>query len=249
MRALLRLACFTFASLGLSLLFLLAIPFTLGRPQDRRSLRAWTLGSWARAGLACAGVDLEVRGRPPDGPGLLVANHVAYLDTWVLAAATRCTFVANAGIARWPFFGFMARAIGILFIDRERKREIPEVNARVEAALREGRLVALFPEATTSSGAGVNRFRPSLLEPAASGGHPVAWATIHYATDPPDPPASAAVCWADRSPLPEHARKLVRLRRVRATLTFGAEPVRGRDRKLLAEELHRRVSSAFEPIA
>jgi 1-acyl-sn-glycerol-3-phosphate acyltransferase len=249
LRALSRLAAFVLANLALAGFFFAALPFTAGSPVRRRRLRDLVFRSWARASLACTGVRVECRGEPPRAPCFLVSNHLVYVDIWVLAARTPVAFVAESGIERWPFFGFMARQLGIIFIDRARHRVIPGVNRRIEEALSEGHVIALFPEGRTSPGDRVLPFRSSLLEPAARGAHPVAWATIGYRTGPFDPPASEAVRWPDGVPIAAQARKLLLLDRLEATLTFGGGTVRESDRKVLAAELQRRVEESFVPLA
>jgi 1-acyl-sn-glycerol-3-phosphate acyltransferase len=137
--------------LALAAIYFLALPFTIGSPARRGKLRDAVFGAWGRVSLACAGVRVDVRGTPPRGACFLVANHLVYLDIWVLAASTRAVFVAESGIARWPFFGFMARRLSIIFIDRANLRAIPEVNRRIEEALALGHVLALFPRAGTAT--------------------------------------------------------------------------------------------------
>jgi 1-acyl-sn-glycerol-3-phosphate acyltransferase len=244
-----RFLVFAAANLGLAAVYLPGLLLTLGSADLRRRLRNRVFSLWAQVSLACVGVRVTVHGTPPQGPCFLVANHLVYLDIWVLAAATPAVFVAESGIARWPFFGFMAKRASIIFIDRSNRRSIPEVNRRIEAALDEGQVLALFPEGRTGDGVRPLPFRSSLFEPAARGGHPVAWATIHYRTGAPDPPASEVVVWKDGVGLPWHARRLLLLDRIEATVTFGDERVTGRDRKVLAAELERRVAAGFSPIS
>jgi 1-acyl-sn-glycerol-3-phosphate acyltransferase len=244
----LRLLAFAFANLAIALVFFLGLLPTVGDPARRRSWRNAVFGAWARASLRCSGVRVEVRGVPPRGPCFLVSNHLVYVDIWILAAKTSAVFVAESGIERWPFFGFMARRLSIIFIDRENKRAIPEVNRRIDEALALGNVLAVFPEGTNGDGKSLLPFRSSLLEPAAAGGFPVHWASISYRTRAPDPPASLAVVWKKGVRLPIHARKLLLLDRIDATVTFGEEPVRGSDRKALAAELQRRVEGGFSPV-
>jgi 1-acyl-sn-glycerol-3-phosphate acyltransferase len=248
-RVLLRLAAFAAVNLGLALFFFLALPITLGSPARRKRLRDLVFRAWARASLVSIGAHVRVHGTPPLGPCFLVANHQVYVDIWLLAAQTSAVFVAQSGIARWPFFGFMARTLSIIFVDRANRRTIPEVNRRMEEALAQGHVIALFPESRTSEGDRVLPFRSSLLEPAASGGHAVAWATIGYRTGPLDPPASTVVRWPDGVPICAHAMKLLRLDRLEATVIFGDGILRGSDRKQLAAELHREIETKFSPLA
>ena len=167
---------------------------------------------------------------------------------WWAAALDKLFFSFDPGIASWPFFGFMARRLSIIFVDRGNVRAIPGVNQSIDESLAQGHVLVVFPEGRTGSGERVLPFRSSLLEPAARGGHAVAWATIEYRTVPPDPPASEVVCWKDGAPIREHAMRILRLDRIEATVTFGDGTLRGSDRKALAAELQRRVEAQFTPI-
>lgn len=214
-------------------------------------LGAWRAGvtrAWARALLAVLGVRLEVEGRPPEPPFLLVANHLGYLDVLVLAATVPTVFVAKAEIAGWPVFGALARAGGTVFVDRAARREIPRVAAEMRRVLEEGRGVVLFPEGTSTCGAEVAPFRPSLLAPAAAGSLPVSWAVLGYATPAGSPPAHLAVCWWGDMPLPGHLLGLLALPAIDARVTFGSEAVADPDRKRLADRLHEEVTRRFVPV-
>lgn len=235
-------------NLALAALYFLLFPATIGSPRRRTRLRNWVFRTWSRASLACAGARLEIRGTPPEGPCFLVANHIVYADIWVLAAATSAVFVAESGIARWPFFGPMARAMSIIFVDRRNNRSLPEANRRIESEFDRGQVIVIFPESRTSPGDRVLPFRSSLLEPAARGNHPVAWAAIDYRTGSDDPPPSEVVVWPDGVSVASHAAKLLRVDRLEVRVTFGDAPIRGSDRKALTAELQRKVESIFTPM-
>ncbi|UXY16585.1 1-acyl-sn-glycerol-3-phosphate acyltransferase [Chitiniphilus purpureus] len=97
---------------------------------------------------------------------LLLANHISWLDIFVLNSATVSRFVAKAEIKHWPMLGRLCSAAGTLFIERERKRDTARVGGVMLAALREGHCVAIFPEGTTSDGRCILPFRSSLLQAA-----------------------------------------------------------------------------------
>ena len=247
-RAGLRLLAFLLASFALAAVFFSLLPWTVRSPTRRARLRNRVFGTWSRLSLACAGVRVDVRGRPPVGPCFLVSNHIVHLDIWVLASKTSAVFVAESGIASWPFFGFMARVLSIIFVDRLNNRTIPEVNQRMEEEFANGHVIALFPEGRTSGGARLRPFRSSLLESAARREHPVAWAAIGYRTGAYDPPASEVVPWPEGLSIAAQAAKLLLLDRIEATITFGEGTIRASDRKALAAELQKRVEAIFTPM-
>ena len=64
------------------------------------------------------GIHIPVSGTPPEG-GLLVANHLSYVDILVLSAVHPFLFVAKSEVREWPLFGLLARLAGTLFIRRD----------------------------------------------------------------------------------------------------------------------------------
>ena len=204
---------------------------------------------WGATLAPALGIHVRREGPVPRGGCLLVANHLSYVDIAVLVAQRPLCFLSKADVRHWPVLGFMARAIGVLFIERENKRSLPQVAARLEHELDRGHCLVVFPEGTSTSGREVLPFRSSLLAPAAEGGLPVAHATLHYATPDGSPPAARAVCWhGDMSFFP-HLLGLFRLPRIDATVRFGPEPLVDGDRKILAARLRDAVVARFVPVA
>lgn len=230
----------------LALVWFASLPAVSVSDRARRRMRRFTLQGWARWSLWCFSIELETQGRLPREGVLLVANHTSYVDIWVLAARVDAVFVSMEELARWPFFGSMARFLGTVFLDRRRKRDILAANRTMLEWIERGYTVVLFPEGANSSGHAVQRFRPSLLEPAAASRTPVASATLGYATEECDPPASTVVAWV-RDPFVKHACLLGSRRRIRARLVFHPDLEQHEDRKELADRLHARVASAFVP--
>ena len=232
---------------ALAALWFIALPFCAGSSARRRALRGFVFRRWARACLASAGLHLHVQGEPPAERCFLVANHLSYVDVLVLGSRMNCVFVSMAEVLDWPFIGRMSKSFGTVFIDRRRKREIPEVNREMESFVERGFIVVLFPEGKSSRGARVEPFRPPLLEPAAASGRPVATATLRYETGPRDVPASISVCWSQPEFIP-HALRLLLCDRIDCTLILDPTTIRRANRKELALELHVRVQSRFEPM-
>lgn len=234
-------------TLALSLAWFVVLPFCASSADRRRAWRRLVFGGWARSVLWICDVRVEARGTLPREASFLVSNHLSYLDIVVLASLDDVVFVSMAELVHWPMIGLMARQFGTIFVQRERKRELPEVNEAIERTLREGFRIVLFAEGRASRGADVLPFKPSLLESVARAGRAVGWCAIHYATMPHDPPPSISVCWSDMH-IGEQAARLLGLERVDATVTFGDGVVRGDDRKALARELETRVRALFVPL-
>jgi 1-acyl-sn-glycerol-3-phosphate acyltransferase len=111
-----------------------------------------------------AGMRIHVVGRPVTGEGvLLVANHTSWLDIIIFSAVMPLSFVAKAEIARWPFFGTLARLQRTVFVERARRSATGEVRDAIRDRLLAGDALVLFPEGTSHDGNRVLPFKSALL--------------------------------------------------------------------------------------
>lgn len=120
-----------------------------------------------RIGARILGLDIRCEGRLEDRPATLyVANHVSYYDIVALGAVLRARFVAKREVAGWPGFAQLAWLSRTVFIDRRARgarRQVGELNA----ALRNGERLIIFPEGTSSDGTRVLPFKSSLFAAVA----------------------------------------------------------------------------------
>jgi 1-acyl-sn-glycerol-3-phosphate acyltransferase len=122
---------------------------------------------WSVRLLRILAVEAQVRGDlgARGGNVLVVANHISWLDIFVLNSVHPVRFVAKSELARWPVVGAMIRGAGTLFIEREKRRDTRRVNHTVARVLSDGDVVAIFPEGTTTEGLDLLPFKSSLLQP------------------------------------------------------------------------------------
>jgi len=113
-------------------------------------------------------ITLDVNGKACDHDVLFVANHVSYIDIIVLGSLLKTRFVAKEEVARWPFVGLVARAIGVVFVSRS-----PHKTKQELLGIQQGRSIVLFPEGTSTDGTRVLEFRSSFFQIALMPGHPM----------------------------------------------------------------------------
>jgi 1-acyl-sn-glycerol-3-phosphate acyltransferase len=200
-------------------------------PAGRRRLVA----DLAREMLDVLEVRLIVRGAPPAGaPALVVANHVSWLDMYVLNAVAGARFVAKSEVQGWPGFGTIADRFGTFFIVRGSYRDAARVRTAAARALAGGERVAVFPEGTTTDGTTVGHFYPALFQSAIDAGAPVQPVAIRY-LDACGRRSHAPVFVGDTTIL-ESLTQVLRQPWLAAEVTFGpALPPAGRTRRELAE--------------
>jgi 1-acyl-sn-glycerol-3-phosphate acyltransferase len=127
--------------------------------------------TWSRCLLRVCGVRLIVRGASlMQGPVLLVANHVSWIDIFVINAVRPTAFVAKDDIRRWPVIGWLVAGAGTLFIQRGQRHAVHATGEAMKSRFARGEAVGLFPEGTTSEGYALLPFHGSLLEPARQAG-------------------------------------------------------------------------------
>lgn len=115
-----------------------------------------------RNALRILGIGFRAEGELMGQRGAVVANHSSWLDIFVLNARKRIYFVSKAEVAKWPGIGWLAKATGTVFINRDPRE------ARAQKELFEGRLMAghkllFFPEGTSTDAIRVLPFKPTLF--------------------------------------------------------------------------------------
>lgn len=190
------------------------------------------------AGLRRLGIPAATQGSFP-ARGLLISNHLSYLDILVYSSLSPCVFVSKKEVRSWPIFGLMAQMAGTVFIDRNRSADARRVNSEMQKALASGVVVVLFPEGTSSDGSTVLPFRPALLEAALGAGEPVTPAHLSYEVAGGNPQTDVAY-WGKMSFVP-HLLRLLSRRGIRARICFAPAPMTFQDRKLAAQETRQMV--------
>lgn len=224
---------------------------TLPANPSRKQCAEWLHETCIR-GLQAIHVQREVQGTPPTR-GLIVSNHLSYLDILCYSAAVPCVFVSKADVEEWPIFGRYARWSGSVFVRRHDRGDAARANAKVSESLSDGVPVVLFPEGVTSDGHRVLRFHSTMLQPAIDVEAPITPCAIRYELEDGDP--GREVSWWGDMPLLPHFWNLAGKRSIRARTVFGQQVIATGDRKQLSHLLQEQVvrlyasGSTVEPIA
>ncbi len=173
-------ACWRLARVGLHLVAgllvcVVVLPVVSPAGRDKLHLR------WSKQLLAILGVRLTTSGAPIKA-GLITANHISWLDVFLINAHTPATFVCKADVARWPLLGTLVKKSGTLFIERNKPRAAAATAKAITALLNQGKSVAIFPEGTTTDGAHVLPFRSALIEAAIEAQAPLQPVALMYSS-------------------------------------------------------------------
>ncbi len=219
---------------------------------DRRQDRALWLHQLCRRGIEAFGVEVRVRGTFPER-GVLISNHLSYVDIVLFASIRPCVFVSKAEIESWPLLGWMTTMAGTVYVTRGRRESAKKAGDGMRAAAEAGLPVVFFPEGTTSNGETILKFHTGLLTEALAADQPVTAAYLRYSMTEENGTATVrddVAYWGDRAMLP-HIFRFLRLRGVRADLDIAASPISFfsagvASRKIAAVEARRAVCELSE---
>lgn len=112
--------------------------------------------------------------------GLLVCNHVSFIDIFVINALLPSAFVAKSDVRRWPLIGWLCQRTDTVFIERGKRRAAELTRRQMLAALAAGQRLAIFPEGTTTRGDRVLPFHAALFQSAIDAALPVHAIALSY---------------------------------------------------------------------
>ena len=204
-------------------------------PQAQRDLR---VQAWSTEMLTCLGIRLVLRGQPVAiGPVLLAANHISWLDITSLHAARHCRFVSKADVKHWPLIGRLATGAGTLFIERESRRDAMRVVHHMAERLREGDVLAIFPEGTTSDGVSLRPFHANLFQAAIAADAPVQPVALQF-IDQATGQRSLAPCYIDDDTLLGSLWRTLCTPGIAVVISFGElQTAQGRSRRAWAADV------------
>ncbi len=216
--------------------------FPLVSPTRKRAL----VKRWSQRLLRILAVEARVHGDigARGGNVLVVANHISWLDIFVLNSVHPVRFVAKAELARWPIVGAMISGAGTLFIERTKRRDMHRVNNHVAQVLASGDVVAIFPEGTTTDGIDMLPFKSSLLQPIVEAEGHVQPVAIRYRA--PDGTLSVAPAYVGATSFAESFWHVCGARALTVELiATSALPARKGHRRHLARDAESAIRTAL----
>jgi 1-acyl-sn-glycerol-3-phosphate acyltransferase len=206
----------------------------------RRLTRAWSqqllflLGIRVESGGELAGV----------AGGLLVGNHVSFIDIFVINAILPSAFVAKSDVRKWPLIGWLCRRSNTVFIERGSRKAAHQTHRQMLAALASGQRLAIFPEGTTTAGDRVLPFHAALFQSAIDAAVPVHALALSYRGS--DGAPSAAPAYIDEISLIDCLVSVLEARGLVARVELAASyaPPHA-DRRHLAHCAHQAVAAAL----
>lgn len=210
-----------------------------------------------RGFLAIIGFKLHVKGTiSADRPLLLIVNHLSYLDIPIIASCLPVIFTPKSDIASWPVISNITTVSGAVYIDRKPEKML-EMKQALQKVLATGRVVCLFPEATTGNGLHLQPFKSgffSLAEDPINGApltiQPACIRYTHQNGLPITWDQWPEVAWYADMVLAPHVWQLLKNGPITGEITF-LPPVQTdhfTDRKQLASHCQKVIKSHWQEI-
>jgi 1-acyl-sn-glycerol-3-phosphate acyltransferase len=206
---------------------------------------------WSQQLIAICGVKVVLRntaGGAAVSPGLIISNHVSWLDIFVINSVHPCHFVAKSDIRDWPLIGWLCEKSGTIFIARGRQRDVRRIYTGLVSSIHKGMRVAFFPEGTTSAQGTVLPFHANLFEAAIEAQVPVQPYALRYLDN--DGALHAAADFIGEMTFAESVAIILRNRCLTAELIrLPAIASAGAHRRELAQTAHDAIKNALTPAA
>jgi 1-acyl-sn-glycerol-3-phosphate acyltransferase len=186
-----------------------------------------------------------VQGEFHQGPKLIVANHISWLDIMAVHAVhPQARFVSKAEVREWPVVRRLVDSANTLYLERERRRDALRVVHQVADALREGHTVAVFPEGTTGAGPELLPFHANLLQAAVATHAPVQAVVLRFSDS--GSAFSLAPTYVGDTTLAQSLWRVACADGLRAHLTLlEPRPGRDTDRRALAQALREEIAAVL----
>lgn len=228
-------------SLKLAAVFAYAtLQLLMQRPATHRQRAEWLHRFCLRAARRM-GLVIRYQGRFPE-QGVVISNHLGYLDIVAFAALHPCAFVGKSEIRNWPFLGWITAMGGTLYVQRGRGGSAGRAKAAMQSVSDAGIPLVFFPEGTCSLGNTVLPFHSGLLSEAIEACQPVTAVYVRYRLTQDNGPNRSLVdvCFWDDTPLLIHIFRMLSMRGIVVELRFAESPIAfspaASHRKIAAEE-------------
>ena len=215
--------------------------------KNRLRCGRWWTRHWCAMAWRTLGGHVELLGEaPPEGGGMIVANHMSYLDIMLHGSLFGMRFSPKVEMKKWPIVGPMTGLTNPVWVDRKlRSRSGVAMHEMCEALKGEVPLL-VYPEGTNGDGTGLLPFKTTCFEAALEVDCP-----IH-------PMVTRYLPTADGTPLPwvGHVDMWTHFWRVLGLKEFHCQVYimptihpGGGDRKELMNRLHDSMSECYRKLS
>jgi len=225
----------------------LSIPYQFAGWKGRKKI-ACLLQAWAKRACSVMGLRVDVEGLPEGSQaGLVVSNHLSWLDIIVHASLLPLRFTSTTVIIKWPVIGAFIASTHPVLVDRASRPASRKALRDFAKTMKNGIYLIVYPEGTSSDGrAGVLPFKSTSFAAVSALDLQVFPLVMSYA----EPQGRQTVCWYGDMTFMPHVWRVTGYSRIDVKVRF-LPPLRpeGRTRKDMADHVHDLMDKAYREIA
>jgi 1-acyl-sn-glycerol-3-phosphate acyltransferase len=215
--------------------------------RNRLRCGRWWTRAWCSMAWRMLGGQVEVSGEPPpSGGGMIVSNHMSYLDIMLHGSLFGMRFSPKIEMKKWPIVGPMTGLTNPVWIDRNRRNRSGIAMCEMCEALNGEVPLLVYPEGTNGDGSELLPFKTTCFEAATEVNCPIyPMVTYYYPTAD-----GTQLPWVGHIGMFEHFWRVLGLRKFRCRVhIMPAVRPDGRDRKELKEYLRDSMSECYRKLA
>ncbi len=183
---------------------------------------------------------------------LLVGNHLSYVDIIALSSIKPTLFVTSKEMQKTPGLGLLCEMAGCVFVDRKNKQNLRKEIQEIIDALGDDSPVTFFPEATSTNGESLLRFRLPLFEAAIASKRSVLPFCLNYLSldeKPINKENRDHVFWYGDMEFGNHFWNFLKNKETTLMITFfhPIDPHK-QNREDLCQKSYTVISSCFRPV-
>jgi 1-acyl-sn-glycerol-3-phosphate acyltransferase len=192
---------------------------------------------WGRGFIHILNVKITINGDPDSFKGgLIVSNHMGYLDILVHGSIFPIRFTPKIDIRYWPILGWYLGISRPLWIDRSSKQKSIDAFEQILATMKHGIPLLVYPEGTSTDGEnGIKTFKSTPFEAVAASDFPILPVVTYY--EPMED--GLPVAWFGDMTLMPHLWRILGYKSINVEVHILPQvKCEGRSRKELAAYVH-----------
>lgn len=213
----------------------------MGHEKQRLYIQTWSQKLFKKTGIKIHIINPEHLA----SHALIVANHLSWLDIFLINSAQPSRFIAKDTIRSWPLVGWLSTKAGSVYLKRNNPRDLRNTFQTLASQLHEGEYFVFFPEGTSGgSQRHLLPFHSNLFEAAIEAGAPIQPCVIHYVDEKNQ--FHASIDSEVKLSLMENVMRVLKTDTLRAELiVLPAIPSEGLHRRELAQKAHDAIKMAL----
>lgn len=175
--------------LGVTMLMLPAAILSCRTAKNRLRRGRWWTRCWCGAAWRILGGHVDLLGEaPPTGGGMIVANHMSYLDIMLHGSLFGMRFAPKEEMRKWPVVGAMTALTNPVWISRAHRSRSEVAMREMCEALKGEVPLLVYPEGTNGDGTEFLPFKSTCFEAAIEADCPIFPMVTRYLPTPDGTP-------------------------------------------------------------